>query len=201
MSEETTTATPAEDKDPGNDVEKQAFLERLNKESAKRKDAEQRALDVESQMAELKAAIEERDQAGLPELDRVRKQAEQFEKRAADAEKRAEETERNLIRSTRSSLVTAAASAVGFDDPSDALRFSEFVDLDSIEDAADAERAVKKLAKAKPRLLKDRDPKLPGRVLENGQPAKKIDSLAQSLEADTQVVADGLREFLASRNR
>ena len=183
-----------------NDVEKQAFLDRLNKESAKRKDAEKRATDVESQMAELKAAMEERDQAGLPELERERKRVEQLEKRAIDAEKRAEETERNLTRSTRSSLVTAAAAKAGFDDPSDALRFNEYVNLDEIEDASDAERAVKKLAKAKPRLLADQEPVLPGRVIKDGDPVAKANVGMQQIDEDTAVVVDGLKKFLATRN-
>lgn len=40
------------------DVEKQAFLERLNKESGKRKEAQERAAKLEQDLAEMRAQLE-----------------------------------------------------------------------------------------------------------------------------------------------
>jgi hypothetical protein len=170
--------------------------ERFQQANKKAKESADRAKELEQQIADLQASMEERETAGLPDLERERKARETAEKRLADAEKRAQDADRSLARSQRERWVTAAAKE--FADPSDA---SAFVDLDDIEDERDAERAVKDLAKNKPHLLKAPEvPKLPGKILEDGQHVTKAPAVA-ALEEDTQIVQEGLKAFLASRNR
>ncbi len=190
--------TPEPEAADKEDVEKQAFLDRLSKESAKRKDAEKRATEIEKSLAELKAQMEERESAGLPELDRERKRAEQLEKRAAEADKRAEDAEAKVQRGQRERWVAAAAQSHDFADPSDA---AAFVELDEIDDEKDAERAVKRLAARKSHLLKREDPQLPGQVLKNGRPTTSPTTKdgAIDLDAEAQMVSDGLKQFLKNR--
>lgn len=188
MADEATTTAPDEGAattaTPEVDVEKQAFLERLNKESAKRKDAEKR-------LAELEARLQEKETEGLPELERERKQREQLEKRLQDAEKAREASEQAIRTARAERWVTAAAK--DFTDPDDATRF---VDLDGIESMEDAERAVKALAKRKQHLLKREETKLPGRVLENGR-REQTDRKGGVDDAD----AEAAEGFLAAINR
>jgi hypothetical protein len=60
--------------------------------------------------------MEERDHAGLPELERERKRAEQLEKRAAEAEKKARRPSAALERAQSARRVDRRSKA-GFDDP------------------------------------------------------------------------------------
>jgi hypothetical protein len=171
--------------------------ERFQQVNKKAKDAADRAKALEKQMADLKAQMDERESAGLPELERERKRAEALEKRIADAEKRAEDAERSVQRGQRERWVTAAAQAQNFADPSDA---SAFVNLDDIEDEKDAERAVKRLAGQKKHLLKAEEPTLPGRVLKDGRPNNNGDRRAGiDPLADAQVLADGLKQFASKQ--
>jgi hypothetical protein len=204
MAEENTTTTTetaeaATTETKTADVEKEAFLERLNKESGKRKEAEGRAKSLEREMAELRAQVEERENAGLPELERERQRAKKLEERIAEAERRAEEADRRVQMTQRERWVTQAAAKLNFIDPDDAARY---VDLDDIEDIDQAERAVKRVAKAKEHLLRKEDPALPGRVLENGRTtaATKKDG-GINLDAEAQMVADQLKQFLKDRQR
>jgi hypothetical protein len=179
------------------DVEKQAFLDRLGKESAKRKEAEKRATDIEKSLAELKAQMEERESAGLPELERERKRAEQLEKRAAEAERKAEEATKAVARGQRERWVTTAAQALNFADPSDAVAF---VNLDDIEDEADAHRKAKRVASEKKHLLKAEEPTLPGRVLKDGRTSTdQPKDAATNMRDEAQYVSDALVQFRKSR--
>ena len=184
---ETTTETAEDQRVP---------YERFQKANTKAKEAADRASKLEREMAELRAQMEERENAGLPELDRERKRAEQLEKRAAEAEQRAQETEQRLTRTQRERWITAAAK--DFADPEDA---SAFVNLDEIEDEKDAERAVKTLAKRKPHLLKTENPKLPGRVLANGQAATTTTARTGGIDvvAEADQLSQSLAQFLKNR--
>ncbi|MCW3039366.1 MAG: hypothetical protein JWM31_1271 [Solirubrobacterales bacterium] len=197
MSDQTEVLDPANEQESGE--EQRVPYERFAQANKKAKEAADKAATLQKQMDELVARLEERDQAGLPELERERKRAEALEKRIADAERRAEEADSRVQRETRKSLVLAAASKAGFDDPSDATRFPEIVNLDDIEDPDQAERAVKKLAKAKPRLLKDEGPNLPGRVLENGRTtdpaARRQPGEFNQQEAEAASIASELAKF------
>lgn len=192
---EETTATPEETKTH----EETIPYAKWQADHKNMKEAKDRAKQLEKDMADLKAQMEERETAGLPELERERKRAEQLEKRAADAEARAEAQEKAATKASRERLVLAAASSAGFDEADDALRYPEHVNLDDIESAADAERAVKRLAKARPKLLKADDPQLPGRVLQNGQSTSPAKPGAIDLDAEAQMVSDELRKFLKTR--
>jgi hypothetical protein len=180
MSEDTGTTTPApeggETTEATPPVEDQRVpYERFQKANQKAKEAAERATKIEQQLQDLQAQIQEREEAGLPELERERKRAEALEKRIADAEARAEQAEQKVQRTHRENLIAAAAAAQNFANPARAARLID--DLDSIEDADQAERAVKRLAKSDPYLVKAEAAPLPGRVLENGkQTAKTADA-------------------------
>ncbi len=181
------------------ETEQTVPYERFQKVNAQAKEAKQAAAEMQKQMADLKAQMEERETAGLPELERERKRAEQLEKRATEAEARAEAQEKAATKASRERMVLAAASSVGFDEADDALRYPEHVNLDEIESASDAERAVKRLAKARPKLLKADEPKLPGRVMQNGQPATAAKTGGIDPFSEAQQLADGLKSFLKKR--
>lgn len=171
-------------------------FERFQKVNQQAKEAKQQAAQLAKDMAELRAQMEERETAGLPELERERKRAEQLEKRVVDAEARAEAQEKAAAKASRERLVLAAASSAGFDETDDALRYPEYVNLDEIETATDAERAVKRLAKAKPKLLKADEPRLPGRTLENGRPVSRDGDSAQAQrENEGQTILEGIRNL------
>jgi hypothetical protein len=118
-------------------------------------------------MADLQAQMQEREQAGMPELERERKQREAIEKRLAEAEQRAEQAERDREQSRRERWVTDAASELNFKNPRVAAKLID--GLGDIEDADQAMRAVKRLAKSDDYLIKQDEPALPGRVLKDGR--------------------------------
>jgi hypothetical protein len=159
--ETTTTAdTKAEESVP---------YERFQKANQQAKEAKAAAQAAQKRADELQRAMEERESAGLPELEQMKRRLEQAEKAREAAEQKAQETDARLARTTKQSWVTRAAAEANFTDPSDA---AAFLDLDGIEDEKDAERAVKRLAGQKKHLIKVEEKALPGRVLENGrQPA------------------------------
>lgn len=182
---------------PEVDVEKQAFLDRLNKEGGKRKEAEKRASELEKKLADLTARLDEREAAGLPELERERKRAEQLEKRIQEAEQRAEQSERAVQRTQRERWIAAAAARENFVDPDDAARY---LDIDDVEDADQAERAVKRLAKSKQHLVKPEDSGQPqiGRVLEGGKTTTKQRGAGSGIdpEGEATMIADALKKFV-----
>jgi hypothetical protein len=182
-------AAPAEGESK---TEQTVPYERFQQANQKAKEAATARTALEKQVADLTAAMEERENAGLPELDRMRKDMERLSKRAEEAEAKAANADKQLARSAKERWVVAAAK--DFADPSDA---AAFVDFDAIEDEKDAERAVKKLAQAKKHLLKAEQPVLPGKVLSNGQPAPATaaSAAAQQAIAEAQMLADGLRQF------
>ncbi|HVF79288.1 MAG TPA: hypothetical protein VNA28_13405 [Solirubrobacteraceae bacterium] len=200
MSDEAATAE-AEENTGSTETEKTheetVAYARFQKVNQQAKEAKQQVAQMSKEMAELRAQMEERETAGLPELERERKRAEQLEKRAAAAEERAEKQEKAALLAGRKSLVLAAAAAAGFDEADDALRYPEHVDLNEIESASDAERAVKRLAKARPKLLKAEESKLPGQVLRNGRAAERgsADPLQEQRENEGQTILEGIRNL------
>jgi hypothetical protein len=147
------------------ELEKQSFLDRLSKESAKRKDAEKSARETEQQLAEMRAQLEAKESAGLPELEQVRKELERAQKRADEAEQRASEQEQRIENQRREQLVRAAATEAKVKYPELMLKA---VDLDGVEDPAAAKRAVKDALKTYPDLVAV-DPQLPGEVVRDGK--------------------------------
>jgi hypothetical protein len=173
-------------------VEKAAFLDRLNKESAKRREAEKKASTLEKRLADVEAAAKERENAGLPELERERKAREELEKRLQEAEKAREDSERQVTLSRAERLVVQAAK--DFVNPDDAVRN---IDLETVETAEDAERAVKRVAKTNPHYLQPDEKPLPGRVLENGRkaPGGKADP-GEEVNPEAAQLAGELKRFL-----
>lgn len=165
MSEPVTPETPVEGKEP---EDQRVPYERFEQVNRKAKEAGERATALEQQIADLRTQLEDREAAGLPEMDQLKKRLEQAEKRAQDAETAAERHQQQVKLTRAERLVIAAAK--DFQDPDDATRF---LDLADIEDSDHAERAVKKLAKSKPHLLKREEAPLPGKVLNNGKQVQR----------------------------
>jgi hypothetical protein len=192
MSEDTTTTTETTEAETTAEQEEQRVpYERFQQANKKAKDAAERAKALEKDLADLRAQFEEREQAGLPELERLKKDMERAQKRADEAEQRAADADARVQRTQRERWITAAAK--DFADPADAVAF---LNLDEIEDEKDAERAVKRLAGQKKHLLKAEEPKLPGKVLKGGRPATEEGADDDPM---VQVLSEGLRQF-ASRD-
>lgn len=197
MSEETTTpegeaTTPT----PEQKHEETVAYERFQKVNQKAKAEAERAKTLERELSDIRAQLEERESAGLPELERMKKEMERIQKRAEEAEAKATEADSMLARSQKERWVTAAAASQNFADPSDA---SAFLKLDDIEDERDAERAVKRLAGQKKHLLKSEEPQIPGRVLQNGQATSTTKTGGINPTEEAQMLADNLKSFLKKR--
>lgn len=189
------TGTPKGEQDGSTDDQRVPY-ERFQQANAKAKEAAEKASSLEQQLNDFKAQLQEREEAGLPELERERKRAEALEKRIADAETRAEAAERSVQTSKREQWIAAAAAAQNFVNPSRAARLID--NLDNIEDAEQAERAVKRLAKSDGYLVKAESTPLPGRVLQDGKPATKDGDNADPKAVFGQELMDGL---FGGRNR
>jgi hypothetical protein len=198
MTEETTAVETTEEAKTTETTEDQRVpYERFQQANTKAKEAAERAKAAEDAVKELRARLEEREAEGLPELERERKAREAAERRAQEAEKAREDATAQVARAAAERLVIAAAK--DFHDADDAVRN---VTLDGIETADDAERAVKRVAKSKPHLLKGEEKPLPGKVLNNGQATPKAGAGGQggiNLTEEAQQVSDALKDFLASR--
>lgn len=191
MTEETATPETTEQ-----ETEKTVPYERFDQVNKQAKEAKVQTAELQKQIEALKAQMDERETAGLPELERERKRAEQLEKRAAEAEAKASEADQKLARTQKERWVTAAAK--DFADPADAVAF---VNLDAIDDEKDAERAVKRLAGQKKHLLKAEEPVLPGRVLQNGQQPQPVAAGGIDPTAEATMLADSLKDFLEKRQK
>lgn len=156
-------------------------------------EAKRKQAAAEKEAKELRARLEELEDRDKSETERERKAREKAEARVA-------ELEQTLTKTQRSNLVRSAASKAGFDDPEDAVVFLASKD---IEDAADAERAVKALAKDKPRLLKNQGDDVPpeiGKVVENGRTVegKKAQGAVLQAEEEAKMLAERLKSFVRS---
>lgn len=183
--EEPNTAAPSDEPE-----EPRIPRSRLNEESAKRKEAER-------QLAEMRARVEEIESAGLSEAEQAKKRAQQLEERLREAEKAAEERTAEAARVRAEQWISTAAATAGFEDPEDAVLRIKAGEIESPEDA---ERAVKRLLKnpKSQRFLKQEDPKLPGRVLENGRAPSKGNPPATGaidVDAESRMLADALKGF------
>lgn len=140
MADETTTGETQQREQMD---DKEWRVKRLNAEIDKRKAAEKKLGDLESRLAEL----EDRDK---PEIERLSRDLERAQKKADEAEQRAQQVQVEAQQAQRKSVVTEAAAKLGFRNPTDAALF---VNLDEIEDANTAERALKTVAKERDYLL------------------------------------------------
>jgi hypothetical protein len=153
------TDTPAETAAPAPATP--AVVEETTVPYSRFAEVNQAAKDREKQLQEMASRLEELENRDKSELERERAKRETFEKQAADMAARLERVE-------RSNWIRSAAAAAGFEDPDDAVAF---ISTDSVESDTDAEKAVAKLAKRKPRLLREQTPAANiGQVVQNGQP-------------------------------
>jgi hypothetical protein len=184
MSEETTAPEGEEQTAAAAATEEKAHeetvaYERFQTVNQKAKAEAEARKAADKKVAELMAQIEDRESAGLPELERLKKDMERAQKRADEAEAKAAEADKKLA------------------DPSDA---AAFLNLDDIEDQKDAERAVKRLAGQKKHLIKSDEQQLPGRVLQNGQATTSSPQpRGFDLNEEAQKLADGLKQFASKQ--
>jgi hypothetical protein len=196
MAEDTGTTTPPEGTDDAAKPEddKRVPYERFEAVNTKAKDAALAVTALEKQVATLTAAQEARESEGLPDLERERKAREKAEQRLEESERKAEQIEARAARSQKERWVSAAAARLNFADPEDATRY---IDLDSVEDADQAEREVKRIAKAKTYLVKPDEQQRPqvGRVLEGGRAATKPTQKGIDGTVEAEMLASELSKF------
>lgn len=200
MSEETATTPAATDEvtpEATETEEQRVPYERFDQANKKAKAADARAKAAEKTAADLQAQIEARESAGLPEVEQLKKRLEAAEKRAEEADTKAAEADTRLQETQKERWITAAAKE--FADPDDVVAILQRQGkLADIETAADAERAVKAVAKdpAKKHLLKTEETVLPGRVLKDGQrTTTEEQNGGPNLAEEAQQLAEGLRQF------
>jgi predicted phage tail protein len=141
----------------------------------------QKARDAEKQIESLTARLEELETRDQSEVERERNKREQFESKSRELEQR-------LAVMERSTWLRSAAADAGFDDPEDAVAF---INPASVESEDEAERAVKKLAKRKPKLLRDTSPTPQiGQVLANGQ---RVDPAAAQRDENAEAFMSQIR--------
>jgi hypothetical protein len=141
---EATTEQAAEDSGSESRSSNAAAMSALQKERKARK-------NLESQLKELLEEQKKREDAELSENARLQKEIESLRK----AQERAE---REKAVRERADVLRKAAAKAEFADPDEIVALARGLDeIDDIEDAADAERYVKKLAKDKPHLLRKQE--------------------------------------------
>jgi DNA repair exonuclease SbcCD ATPase subunit len=141
----------------------------------------QQAKEAKQQLEDLRGRLEELETRDQSEVERERAKREQYESRSRELEQR-------LTVMERSSWLRSAAADAGFDDPEDAVAF---INPSSVESEDEAERAVKKLAKRKPKLLRDTSPAPQiGQVLANGQ---RVDPNAPQRDQDAEAFMAQIR--------
>lgn len=139
------------------------------------------AKTAKAQLEEMKTRLEELESRDQSELERERKAREKYESGF-------NEMQQKLTVVERSSWLRSAAAEAGFDDPEDAVAF---ISPSSVESVEQAEREVKKLAKRKPKLLRETSPAPPiGQVLANGQ---RVDPNAQQRDEHAEQFAAQIR--------
>jgi hypothetical protein len=177
------------------DVEKQAFLERLNKESGKRKEAQERADKLEKDLADMRAQLEQHEQLGLPEIDRMKNELEKAAKRAEEAEKRAQEFEQQATNTRkRERWIIAAANSQNFVDPDDAVRY---VDLKTSN--RPTTRSAPSSAWPSRRSTSSRRTVLRCPAASSKTGAVEPGNGGINLTEEAQIVSDELKKFLKAR--
>ena len=141
--------------------------ERFQSANRKAKDAAERAATLERQVADLQDQVVEREQKQLPELEQLKRRLDAAERKVQDAEGRASAFETEASNARKERMVARAAQDARFVYPDDASLHLNLAEVDSEEDAV---RAVKRLAKARPKLIESESPGPDlKRVLRDGQ--------------------------------
>jgi colicin import membrane protein len=193
MTDEAPTTEAPEVETPDEAPEEQKVpYERFQQANKKAKEAADRTKAIEKQLVELQAQVQEREEAGLPELERERKRAEALEKKIAEAESRAEKAEKERENTRRERWLAAAAAELNFVDPEDAVRY---VSLDDIDDQDAATRAVKAVAKKRAHLIKAEERQLPGQVLRASKGGEEKPKSNIDPTAEAEMLAEGLKQF------
>jgi hypothetical protein len=139
----------------------------------------QRAEREKRDLQERLEALEQKDQS---ELERERKARERAEQENQSLASKVEQLEKG-------SWVRDAAAAADFHNPSAA---ASFLDLSEIEDAADAQRAIKDLAKREGYLVKPAEEPKPqvGQVLKDGQTVQQPRSPQEAAAIQEQTIRE-----------
>lgn len=194
MPEETTNEVrqvmnlPPETKETGTEAERQVPYDRFKKVNDSKK-------EIERQLSEAKAALEERETQDMGEVDKLRRAVEKAEQRAKDLEQKAAENEQRATNLERSGWVRSEATKLGFTDPEDAVAF---VSLGDIEDQARASKAVADLAKRKAHLIAKKDDAGPGlsKILENGEATATDGAKTDTRLAEAQMISQELAKLV-----
>lgn len=206
MADEATTTDTATTETAETVEEQHVPYDRFKKVNEQAKQDKARAKALETEMADLRSRLEERESAGLPALEQMKRQMNKLEERAARAEAERDQTKSEAQAIRAQGWVAAAARDANFEDPEDAILRINSGDIESPEDA---ERAVKRLAKSKPRLVKAEEPTIPGQVLRNGRAAEalRVPGQAQpgsamglvNRDEEAAVVGEALQAFRETR--
>lgn len=145
MGNEQAVTEPQGAGDPQDPAALQAELERTRKALA---DANKEAASRRKRLEALEADAAERKKAEMTESERLKQQVAELEKRAAEAEAGRKQA---LVRAA----VIAQATAQGFRDPEDALRYLDTSEVEITEEGkvSDVSALLKELGKQKPYLL------------------------------------------------
>lgn len=115
------------------------------------KEVNDKLADERKARSDLETRIAQLEDADKPHLERLTKDLERAAKRAEEAENRASELESARQRDQKAAWLSSAAAKQNFHDPDVAARM---VDLEQIEDATSAAKAIKALAKDNEWLVK-----------------------------------------------
>ena len=133
------------------------------------------AKEYRSQLEALEGRLAEIEDRDKSEVERERAQREKYEHGYKELQNR-------LTVMERSSWIRSAAAEAGFDDPEDAVAF---INPSKVETEDQAEKEVKRLAKRKPKLLRDAAPPAQiGQVLQNGQAPQQTGDPAMDAQAE-----------------
>lgn len=144
------------------------------------KQVNEAAQTAKQQLEEMQSRLEELESRDQSELEKERKQREKYERGYS-------EMQQKMTALERSSWLRSAAAEAGFDDPEDAVAF---ISPSSVETVEQAEKEVKKLAKRKPKLLRETSSAPIGQVLANGQ---RVDPAAAQRDEHAEQFAAQIR--------
>lgn len=173
MPEETVEQTVPYDRfKQANEAKKAADDARAEAEEAKR--------NADAEIARLKREADQRERAGLPEVDRLKSELADLQQQlvdvTADRDQGFQARDAKLVDLERGGWVRAAAAAAGFHDPEDAVIR---MDLSKIRTEDGARREVEALSERAKHLTKPKvDPSGSSQlqtVLSNGEPVQPAD--------------------------
>jgi DNA repair exonuclease SbcCD ATPase subunit len=150
-----------------------------------------KAKEKDDQLKALTDRLEELEAQGKSESEQERLKREKAEAKLAEMQADLQSRDERLNRMEKSGWVRNAAAQAGFANPDDAVAFA---DLDGLEEAKDADKAIKDLAKQRPYLLRQETPgQQLGQVVTDGRPGappQQLDPAEQARQEGEQFVQE-----------